>query len=325
MAHHIWSPVNPAHRSSAFSPAFAVERAILHTVAYADVFDYPLTAAEVHRYLAGVSATPTAVHSLLGNGRLVPHRLARCQGYFTLPGREAIVETRRRRAEVAARMWPRAVQYGRLIAALPFVRMVAVTGALAMDNVDADADIDYLIVTEPGRLWLCRALVIALVRLAARRGDVVCPNYFLSERALTLQERNPFTAHELAQMVPIAGMHIYYRMRRLNAWTAHFLPNADGPPRRRESHSQEGNGFWRPLRTLAEAALRTPPGDRLERWEMTRKIHKFTRQHSAERPGNGHPEATFCADWCKGHFDNHGQRILAAFADRLSKLEETTL
>jgi hypothetical protein len=208
----------------------------------------------------------------------------------------------------------RAVRYGRIITALPFVRMVAVTGALAMDNVEPHADIDYLIVTEPGRLWLCRALVIALVRLAALRGDLVCPNYFLSERALVLSERNLFTAHELVQMVPLAGLATYRCLRQLNVWTEELLPNAQGLPRPVTTSRLPG----RPLRALAEMALRTPAAGWLERWEMKRKVKKFSQQH------HNHAEATFCADWCKGHFDSHGQRILAAFADRLRALERLT-
>jgi hypothetical protein len=322
----------------------AAEAAILRAVAYADVFDYPLTADEAHRYLAGVSATSTMVNYLLGNGRLVPQRLIRYQGYLTLPGREEIVETRRRREQVAARMWPRAVRYARIIAGLPFVRMVAVTGALAMDNVDQNADIDYLIVTQPGRLWLCRALVIVLVRLVAWRGQVLCPNYFLSENALILQERNPFTAHELAHMVPIAGMATYHHMRQLNTWTARFLPNAGGPPRRAwqtagsgffdqvaappgngnraiELEALEIEGSWRSLRSMAEAVLEAPPGEWLERWEMARKVRKFSQQRERLYGSDRQAEASFCADWCKGHFENYGQRTLAAFAERLRALE----
>jgi len=73
-------------------------------------------------------------------------------------------ELRKRRAEVAARLWPEAIRCGRSVGRVPFV-MVAVTGALAMDNVDEGADLDYLIVTEPGRVWLCRLLIVQLVRL----------------------------------------------------------------------------------------------------------------------------------------------------------------
>src|SRR5205085_8843103 len=116
------------------------------------------------------------------------------------------------RASVATDYWHRAIHYGHIMGGLPFVRMVAVTGALAMDNI-ADGDVDYLVVTEPGRLWLCRALIVGLVRVAALRGTELCPNYFLSERALVLHERNLFIAHEVAQMVPVAGLETYQRMR----------------------------------------------------------------------------------------------------------------
>jgi hypothetical protein len=291
-------------------------QAILRAMTYADIFDYPLTAAEVHRYLAGVAASPETVQAYLEAG-VAATTLHQHGGFFTLPGREEIVATRRRRAVVAARLWPRAVRYGRLIATLPFVRMVAVTGALAMDNVEPSADIDYLIVTEPGRLWLCRAVVIGLVRLAALRGDTICPNYFLAESALVLRERTIFTAHELAQMVPLAGLATYHAMRQCNAWSTTFLPNAAGPPvRARENYGQAGSP-WR-LRSLAETVLRSRAGERLERWEMTRKVRKLNQQRT------GATEADFGADWCKGHLDGHGQRILAAYADRLHALEGMT-
>jgi hypothetical protein len=295
--------------------AAALQRAILTAVAYADVFDYPLTVSEVHRYLIGLEATAEAVSAVVGEPGARPTALEFHQGYVTLAGRESLVPTRRRRAAEARRLWSRAERYGRAIASLPFVRMVAVTGALAMDNVERDDDIDYLVVTEPDRLWLCRALVVAIVRAAARRGDVVCPNYFLSERALELRERDLFTAHELAQMVPLCGLETYARMRRLNEWVAEFLPNAAGPSRSATNGSAPGQR----LRGLAEAALRTPLGERIDTWERTRKMRKFEGQAA------GHTEARFSADWCKGHFDDHGQRIMAELVKRLQALGvETT-
>jgi hypothetical protein len=51
---------------------------------------------------------------------------------------------------------------------------------------------------------------------------------------------------------------------------------------------------------------------------MTRKVRKLNQQRQ------GTSEADFCADWCKGHLDGHGQRILTAYADRLRALEGMT-
>lgn len=300
-------------RTDRAEPSRAVlERAIVQTVAYADVFDYPLTADEIHRYLIGVRVGRGSVRTLLNTQ--LPKELKRSGRYFSLAGREAHVETRKARAASAADYWRKAVHYGRRMSKLPFVRMVAVTGGLAMDNM-ADGDIDYLVVTEPERLWLCRGLVVAQVRLAALKGVELCPNYFLSERALELDERNLFTAHEVTQMVPLAGTPTYQRLRELNRWSYAFLPNADSTPRRIATVEPEPGH----RRRLAEGMLRSRVCSPLERWEMNRKVRKLGQR------GNGHAEAAFGPDWCKGHFGDHGQATLARYAERLQAMDQASL
>jgi hypothetical protein len=310
----------------------ALEQAILATIAYADVFDYPLTLREIHWYLCGIPASLREVYAGLrrldcGSRQLVslayvPGDGAELNGgYYTLPGREETVDLRRERGKNAVPLWQKARAYAQTISHLPFVRMVALTGALAMGNVEPGDDLDFLIVTEPGRLWLCRACVIALGYWATRGHDLICPNYFISERALALQDRNLYTAHEIAQMIPLAGMDTYARMRACNAWVQEFLPNALGTPRLshkllvRSSDPGKTSKSRRRLQRATEAALRTPPGRLLESWEMQRKLRKFRLQQAS------HPESNFSPDYCKGHFNDHERRTLTAYARRLQALE----
>ena len=290
-----------------------LELAVLKTVAYADVFDYPMTPAEVHRYLIGLRATPADVDAALNSARLAPYLVYR-EGYAVLRGREACVAVRQERETNAHRLWPRAVRYGHAIGHMPFVRMVAVTGALAVNNVKAGADIDYLVVTEPGHLWVCRATIITLVRLARRQGVELCPNYFLSTRALVLSDRNLFTAHEVAHMVPLVGHAVYRRLRALNRWTDAYLPNAKGPPPITTTLAPDGRPPAAWTRAL-EALLRSPVGRRLEQWEQSRKVRAFRAQ------AGPNSETSFGPDCCKGHFDGYGQRTIRAFHERLTRLK----
>jgi hypothetical protein len=291
----------------------ALINAIVETVAYADIFDYPLTAAEIHRYLIGQRCSREAVQTALDEDATLNKHLRRTDDLYALAGREAIVRTRQQRQRLSGRFWPRAWRYGRMIASLPFVKMVAVTGELAMDNVRERSDIDYFIVTEHRRLWLCRLFVLGIVHLAARFGDTVCPNYLLSERALELSERDLYSAHEVVQMIPLSGLDTYARFRRLNQWVYDFLPNAVSAPRQLRTVPQA-----RPIRALTERALRTRAGALLEGWESGRKMRKFAAMTFQHR------EASFSPDWCKGHVHDHSRLILAAFEEHKAGIEGNT-
>jgi hypothetical protein len=119
-------------------------------------------------------------------------------------------------------------------------------------------------------------------------------------------------------MVPVAGLELYRRLRQLNNWTAAFLPNASAAA---DYPSQAGpTRLARLLRGGAERALQTPLGGQLEKWEMQRKIRKFSRRLGQNGHGQSGGETAFGPDWCKGHFDNHGRRIMETFSRHLEEL-----
>lgn len=281
----------------------SLDEAVFYTLAYADVFSYPLTLGEIHRYLIGATATPEAVADAL-----VRHpEYAVGNGCYALPGRADLVERREQRSRVAATMWPRALAYGRAMARLPFVRMVALTGALSMANVSAHDDFDYLIVAASGRVWLTRLFIIQMVvKRAARCGDEVCPNYLVAEHALALQERTLYHAHEVVQMVPLSGLDVYRRLRAENRWADAFLPNAAGPPSFAVPLSSGGGAYQRWL----EASMRTPLGTWLDRREMARMARKLSVLGESE-------ELSVSPERCKGHVGAHGHMTLEAFMARV--------
>lgn len=297
-------PVAPA------TPLAALDEAILRSLAYAEVFDFALREPELHRYLIGLAATRAEVAAALAG---MPDRIVRRDGLVAAAGRESLIEERHERRRIAARTWPAALRYARAVGSLPFVRMVAITGALAVGNATEGADIDLLIVTEPGRVWLTRASTIAIVRIAAREGHQLCPNYLLAEHVLASDETDLYAAHELVQMVPVVGVDTYRRLREANAWTARQLPNAAGAP-------LQGRAWRTPLlrraQPFAETLLRTPVGAAAEGWER-RKIGHFRAEATARGVT---AEARFSPDRCKGHMDGHGRRIRVAYEARARAL-----
>jgi hypothetical protein len=285
----------------------ALRDAIVRTVLYADVFDHPMRPWEVHRYLVGQAATRAEVEELLSVD--LPRPLERTGPYVHLHGRGGTVAVRERRRLASASLWPTARRYARIVARLPLVRGVAISGALAMDNTEADSDIDLFVLAQPGRVWTCRLLLVALVLMAQRRGARLCPNYVLSADRLEIARHDLFTAHEIVQMVAVERSDALEAFVRANAWTSRILPNAvpSIPVARIASP---------PLARAASYALASPLFAPVERWERERKIRKL---QARERREGG--SVTFTAYECRGHFGAHDVRVLAAFAARAARIE----
>lgn len=290
----------------------AIEAAILKTVLYADVFNFPMTPDEIYHFLiADQPVNPHLIQQTLKTSSLLQALLCGANGYIALRERKELIALRTERDEFAQQLWPLAVQYGRWLARLPFVRMVALTGAMAMHNPNSlQDDLDYLIITTPGRVWLARGFAVLVVRLVKRRGVIICPNYVLALDALAQTRRDLFIAHEVVQMIPIYGETVYAQLRAENDWVLEQMPNAKHTFRQIEPPAL-GAG-WGLLKRLVEGLLHGRLGNMLESWEHRRKLRRFAPQ--IETPQSA---ALLDSSQVKGHFNDHGRRILASYEERL--------
>ena len=287
----------------------SIRRAILEAIIYGDIFDYPLKAAEIHRYLT-IPASPDIILQILDE-HAASGLLEHADGFYALQDRSGIIRLRQSRQIVAQRKWNTAHRFIPWLASTPYVRMIAVTGTLAVNNVQESDDIDLLIVTASGRLWLCRALVILTVRLAATQKIELCPNFFLSEKALVLEKQNFYNAREVVQMVPLYGKSTYEVMRSLNSWVYEFLPQASEVPP--DASFFQLNQRQKVLKRSIEVSMDKFAGGRLENWEMQRKIDKLNRL-AQQKGGN----ILLSANCCKGHFDGHDNTIMQMYKQRLT-------
>ena len=286
-----------------------LESSILEALAYSDIFEYPLRLDELHRYLpisAKIEQLPQALS-------LLNEQVGEQDDFYFLAGREEIVEIRKQREAHSQTLMQHAVKYGRVLGSLPFIRMVTLTGSLAVMNISKNADFDYMLVTVPGRLWTARAFALLFNRITRLFGYTLCPNLIVSENALEWHLHDLYSARELYQMIPITGMDVYQRLLNVNEWARDFLPNAfleyDGLP----SHMQEQASAFQ---SILEFPLRGKLGDRFEKWEMDRKVARFSKQ-----AGFGE-ETIFNTDVCQGNFDHHKSWTQEVFENKLVELEK---
>jgi hypothetical protein len=217
-----------------------VEKAILKTLAYADIFDYPLTLREVHKFLIFNRLSEfkfvqaTLFRMSAAKKRIRTDRTGR---FYFLSGRKALIDLRNKRERFSQKKLRIARRTASLLKFIPTIKLVGVTGRLAMKNSDDDDDIDLLIISSKGNLWLTRFLVTILLELTGRRRrpeekrakDKVCLNMFLSEEGLAVpkNERDLYSAHEVVQMKPLWEKdNTYQKFLKANQWARKYLPDA---------------------------------------------------------------------------------------------------
>lgn len=200
--------------------------AILKTLQYYALFSYPLTIAEIH----GSCPCKCTFDIIKKNIAELfdEHVIYKYDDmYSTLPNIEQLAKRRKQGNAIALKKYVKAVKAARIIYSFPFVRFVGISGSISKGYAEVNSDLDFFIITEYNRLWICRTLLHLFKKLTFIVGAQhrFCMNYFIDTAALSLEEQNIFTATELASMIPLHGSISYKQLNTANKWVNNYFPN----------------------------------------------------------------------------------------------------
>lgn len=239
----------------------SVSSSVLRTLLYYDLFKYPLTIEEIKLHCSRANCSETSVQDSLDE--LCKSALVfRYEHLYSLQNNPELFLRRIRGNQAAEEAMKKAERRSKLIGSFPFVRCVCISGSFSKKYFDETTDIDFFIITEPNRLWVCRTFLVLFKKIFLLNDKkYFCVNYFIDSDSLLIPDKNIFTATEVITLLPMYNYALYEKFFHSNHWVKLFFPNSD---------TREQNGtlpvIKGGLKTAGEKLLRGNLGEWLDRF-----------------------------------------------------------
>jgi hypothetical protein len=219
-----------------------LEKAIISTLVYFDIFNYPLTETEIRKWLYVGKENEKTTYSLyqikhaLGNSRYLNDRIDFAKGYYFLKGRDELVTRRNKNHIIGIPRWKKLQKICLLLKVIPFVRMIAACNTMAINDIKPTSDIDVFIIVKSGRIWITRFMITTLVSLIGqwRHKDSIvnkiCLSFYTTDDNLNFnnlakQPYDIYLTYWIALAVPLLDRGAYLDFIRTNQWIKQYLPN----------------------------------------------------------------------------------------------------
>lgn len=288
------------------------ELAIARTVLYASLFEYPLTLDQLHASLIASPQSPGQILATYQKSAALQSIVEHSAGYFYPAGRFDLVAERRRRETRSRDFLRRHARALRLICAIPFTRMVALSGSVAHLNLEEGGDLDLFIVTRGRHVWTVSVAVIVLTRLIGVR-KVMCANFVMSDTHLAIEQQDLFTANQVLHLRPLSGAEVLEGFVAANPFVKRFYPNR--PTRFTTEFLLPRSGRLWAAKALAEALLAIPSPlieaccRRLYAWHLRRKSASWKSPEQVQLQ----------SDYLKLHTRSHRHSVLDRFDQRVEE------
>jgi hypothetical protein len=209
------------------------QKAIISTLSFFHIYKLPLPARRVWELLYKQEATFEDVQKdleqLRGQGLIDSDHGLYAIGGWDQKAYEA------NQSEVARR-WRKVQKYYWLLSAIPFVENLSVINSMAMGNADHESDIDFFVITKPGRLYFVRTVIIMLFKLLGvyktrqKINEQFCFGFYMASsdvniKPLLLAGEDPYMAFWTGTIIPIVGESAYQKFIKDNRWIFSSLPN----------------------------------------------------------------------------------------------------
>lgn len=290
---------------------------IIRTLAYYDIFSYPLTAAEIYYNLGSNHTNLDEIKNELKN--LSSYNIIYSkEEFFQLTDDEKYILRRKKGNELAKRRLKTAKKVSDLISRFPFIRGILLSGSISKGFMEEDSDIDYFIITYPNRVWFSRLILMLFKKLFLFNSKkIFCINYFVDSEKLEIEEKNIFTATEIVTLLPTYGKKIYDEFYEKNYWVKEFYPNY--PKRETGNVIDRKDGI---VKNFLEKILSKNIGDKIDDFAMS-VFEKFNR---IKYKNYGNEEFKIAFKSSKKESKHHPKffqrRVLEEFNRKLELLED---
>ena len=286
------------------------ERAILRTVVYSSLFDYPLTIEELRSNLLETAAGEEDLRERLRSSRPLLEVLEVDEGFVFLRGERDCIQRRRQRESRSRRLLEDNRWVLKLICAVPCTRLVALSGSAAHANVNRGGDIDLLIVTSGKRVWWAAVSILLLTKLLGRR-QTLCFNFILSDSHLKVEPEDLFSANQMIHLRPLIGEDLYRRFLEANPFVRRFYPSAEVAKAALDCRL---GGFLAASKKVFEWVLKLGLGAVLELG--SRKAYSAYLRSKA-RQWSSPDQVVLGEDYLKLHTESHRLQVLESFDEAL--------
>jgi hypothetical protein len=291
---------------------------VLETLTYYDIFNYPLRRREILRFLQVSSSNEDLIQHALDT-LCQENLIFRFDDFFSIQNNVALIDRRRKGNEEAKRFLPLARKKARLIACFPFVRAVMASGSLSKGYMDENSDLDFFIVTEPGRLWITRILLVMYKRIFLFNSHkYFCVNYFVDTQHMEIEEKNLFTATELATVIPLYGGEYFVTLFESNTWIKKFFPNHEPRPVQNVAASKS-NG----MKKILEGIINLTFPNQLNNFFMQVTLRRWKRLYQKDYPTAEFKVAFKTKHYAsKTHPKNYQRKIMDLYEDKLKEINQ---
>lgn len=202
-----------------------IKKDILATLAYFDMFEYPLKKRELFIFLQHTADNVEFERSL--DFLLAESVIYKLNDFYSLSNNFLLIERRFNGNARAEALLTKAASGARLLSKFPYVRAVAISGSLSKNFADESADVDFFIITAANRLWIARSFLHLFKKFTFlfNKQHMYCMNYFIDELKPEIVEKNIYTATEIATLLPLYGDETFEKFYTANSWMKLWLPN----------------------------------------------------------------------------------------------------